>query len=231
LLGLALTAAATAMPSLTNTVDASGETIDKLSTTVVSKTPDGDRIQWTAGPNLPIPEETTKELEYTHGVNRVYKDPLGNDVIVFAFHWTSATAVKGYHHPDVCLPGRGWKVTSQSVEPVTTPGGRTVPVTYREFRRDDADLSVAYWTQEGRRIWTDRDEVEAFSFLYPFRWVGERLKPRRADDVDDRLVFWCYRGQYFTGGKTRLLGFVGGLADEVYRVCPWADPADSAKSR
>jgi exosortase len=235
--GLALSLGAFALPNLTQS-SPTDDPMHLLAPAVDSPSPDGGTVRWKAGDDIPIPDNLTQELTYTHGVNRTYKEPYGDDVTIFAFHWTSATAVKGYHHPDICLPGHGWEVTVRTTEPVVTPGGRRLPVTYREVvqKRPDKKMAVAYWTQEGRRIWTDADETAAFSFQYPFLWVRERLKPKHSDDVDDRLVVWCFAPWWATtpAGKDRFLGFVGALADDVYRVCPWADPApatDAANKR
>jgi exosortase len=235
LLGLALAAAAYALPSLANPVDAAAESIDHIAPVIESPAPDGGPVRWKARDDIPIPDELANKLTYTRGVNRVYKEPYGDTVTVFAFHWTSATAVKGYHHPDICMPSQGLVERVRSTEPVVTPGGRTVPVTYREYVPVKEDLAIAYWTQEGRRVWTDADEATVFSFRYPFLWVRDRLATRRGGDVDDRLQFWCY-ARWVTNAreKDRFLRFVGALADDVYRVCPWADPGpatDAANKR
>jgi exosortase len=238
LVGLALSAAVFALPGLAKSV--LGEPIDRLAPVIESRTPDGGVVRWKAGPDIPIEEGVTDQLTYTHGVRRNYKEPYGDELTVYAFHWTSATAVKGYHHPDICLPGQGWELKVRSTEPVVTPGGRSLPITYREVVRQGRQgpemMAVGYWTQEGRRVWTDADEVAAFSFQYPFLWVRERLKRRPAGEVDDRIQVTCYAPWWATtsAGKDKFLRFVGALADDVYRVCPWADPGpatDAASKR
>lgn len=230
-IGLALTVAATFSPRLTT--DAAGETIDRIPPAIDARTADGDLIHWTAKADIPIPEELQKELSYTFGWNRHYKDVIGTEVVVFAFQWNSAASVTGYHHPDICLPSRGYEPVSKGVEPVRLKAGTTLPVTYRDFRQDRNRLAVAYWTQEGRRVWTEADETAAFSFRYPFTWIRERFKPRPPGEVDDRLVVWCFAVDWTTApsGKARYLEFISALADAVYEACPWAAPRDSASSR
>jgi hypothetical protein len=235
-IGLALTLGVFALPGLVHSADTAENPFGLLASSLDTLTPEGDLERWKAGKDIPISDDLAKQLTFTHGVNRIYKDVVGNEVLVFAFHWTSATAVTGYHHPDICMPGHGLEALIRETEKVRTLGGRPLPVTFRYYEKGRENMSLAYWTQEGRKVWTDADEAAAFSFQYPFLWVRERLTPRPAGDLDDRLVVWCYAQWWASkpGGKDRFLRFVGALADDLYRVCPWADPGpmtDDASKR
>jgi exosortase len=151
---------------------------------------------------------------------------LGHDGHAFLMHWRSANGVRDYHHPDVCWPSRGFKLVTQGTEPLVTPAGRTIRVTYREFRRDSERHLIIYWTQEGRRVWTEADERTAISPLFPAYWLARRLSDPAGTTNDDRLVVLVgmptWDGARF--GKAELFDLTGRLADEVYAVCPWADP-------
>jgi exosortase len=235
-IGLALTLSVFTLPGLVHSAGTAENPFDHLAPSLSTTTPEGDLERWKAGTDIPISDDLAKQLTFTHGVNRTYKDVVGNEVLVFVFHWTSATAVTGYHHPDICMPSHGLEALIRETERVRTPGGRPLPVTFRYYEKGRENVSLAYWTQEGRKVWTDVDEAAAFSFQYPFLWVRERLTPRSAGDLDDRLVVWCYAQWWASkpGGKDRFLRFVGALADDLYRVCPWADPGpatDAASKR
>jgi hypothetical protein len=176
---------------------------------------------------LPVPEEVRELLTPDAIWHRVYRDgALGYEVQAWVIFWTSRNMVKGYHHPDVCWPNRGFAMTERRIEAVSTPGGRTVPLTYREFVRDKDRQVVVYWTQEGRRIWTEADERDALSPVFPLKWIGRRLDRPDPTETDDRIVvlvgMTTWDGARF--GRGELLDLTGKLADEVYRACPWADP-------
>jgi EpsI family protein len=184
--------------------------------------------EWTAGPDQPFDPDVARTLGNDHGLHRVYSR-LGNEAHVWVMHWRSANSVRDYHHPDVCWPNRGFALAERRVEPVVTPGGRTVPLTYREFVHGKDRMVVLYWTQEGRRIWTDADERDAISPVFPMKWIARRLDRPDQDECDDRLqvaiVMNTWDGAKF--GRAELLELTRKLAGAMYQTCPWAEPTDN----
>jgi exosortase len=158
-------------------------------------------------------------------LHRIYTR-LGYEAHVWVMHWESANGVRDYHHPDVCWPNRGFVMQDRRIEPIVTPAGRHVPLTYREFSRGKDRQVVVYWTQEGRRIWTSADEQDAISPIFPLKWIAKRVASTDPTDTDDRLAvlvgMQIWEGATF--GQNELFELTGKLADEVYRICPWADP-------
>jgi exosortase len=184
--------------------------------------------EWTAR-DLPIDEEIPQILRYNACTFRAYRNKLGYESYVWVIYWSTAKAVKDYHHPDVCMPNRGSDPLTQAQLTLTTPGGRTLPLAFREFQQRNTGNKqiLVYWTQEGRSIWTPADEAIAKDqFSYPFKWIVKRTGERPADSFDDRIVVLIGTPSWGAGDgpKAALLDFSGRLADELYRVCPWADP-------
>ena len=183
---------------------------------------------WTAR-DLPIDDEIPQILGYNQCTFRAYRNKLGYETYVWVIYWSTSKSVKSYHHPDICMPNRGSDPLAKAELTHTSPGGRTLPLSFREFQRrnvGDKQLLV-YWTQEGRTIWTPADEAEARDqFRYPFTWIAKRTGERPADAFDDRIVVLIGTPSWGNGDgpKAALLEFSGRLADELYRVCPWADP-------
>jgi exosortase len=180
--------------------------------------------EWT-GEDLPIDPELTNALRYNEAIFRRYRNRLGFDMTVWVMYWSTAKAVKGYHHPDVCMPNHGQEIAVKEQRTMRSPAGSTVPITYREFTSSRAGRTrVMYWTQEGRYFWTPDDETAAFEMVYPFRWIERRLGVRAADEFDDRLIVLI--GTPVAGDKDGSLAndFAGRLADSLYETCPWAKP-------
>ncbi|CAN5347476.1 hypothetical protein BH11PLA2_BH11PLA2_41230 [soil metagenome] len=162
-------------------------------------------------------------------LNRTYYSKGGDRAELWLFYWQSSMVVKDYHHPDTCNQLQGFTTLSRSIEPVITPGGRRIPLTYRKIERDGNQMIIVYWTQEGRRLWTDREEAIAKSFFFPLVWTTERLQQgRRDDDSDDRLQAYMslplmkHRSEEVQ--KAALFELAALVADEMYKLCPWADP-------
>jgi len=158
-----------------------------------------------------------------------YTAASGERATAWLIYWKSAMVVKDYHSPDVCNSKHGDVVTIRETHEIVTPKGRRIPLTYREVANNGHNKLVVYWTQEGRRIWTDADEARCASFVFPFAWMSDRLtRQRNADEGDDRLVVYIamplFKNRSVAAQGAVLQDLAGRLADELYEVCPWADP-------
>jgi EpsI family protein len=180
--------------------------------------------RWKGG-DAPIPEYVPTTLTYDTAVHRVYRDPVGYDVHVWVVFWSSQKMVRGYHHPDICIPNKGMEGTAaREVVPVPVPSGGTVPVTLRVYAGEKHRQLILYWTQEGRRVWTEEDERAAQLTGDSHDWLGERLFRRTSPAATGRLVVLLGTPTWGDGAAIRdqTLELAGLLADAVYRVCPWA---------
>jgi len=190
--------------------------------------------RWTAT-DLPVPDDVAATLGATSITRRVYSE-LGYDVHVWVMFWPSTTWwERGYHHPDVCWPNRGFNLTRRDTVDIPMGAG-TIPVTVREFahkskvpakagRETDQQL-ILYWTQENRRIWSEEDEQRAQGIGYSHVWIGERLFFRDQNASTARLVVLLGTPMWGDGAMIRrqTLELAGQVAEELYRVCPWANP-------
>jgi EpsI family protein len=180
------------------------------------------------GTDVPVPDEIRAMLTPDAIVHRQYRD-LGYEVTVWVIYWSSRNMVKGYHHPDVCWRNRGFRQVSRDLVPVAAGGG-SVPVTVREFARGPDQPSsrqlILYWTQEGRRVWSEEDERRVQAAGDSHDWLGERLFRRDRVAATGRIVVLIGTPVWDDGSAIRgqTLDFAGRLADEVYRACPWAAP-------
>ena len=177
-----------------------------------------------AGEDAPIPESVREMLTFDAATYRVYRD-LGYEAHAWVIYWSSRNMVKGYHHPDVCWPKKGYRMTARTVEPVRTAGG-TVPVTVREFARGRDRQLILYWTQEGRRVWTEDDEHAVQIAGDSHDWLGERLFRREAPQATGRLAVLVATPTWGDGAaiRSRTLELTRLLAAAVYDACPWAAP-------
>ena len=124
------------------------------------------------------------------------------------------------------MPNHGNELVEYDETSTVTKDGRKIPITYREFSKGKERQLIAYWTQEGRDFWTPEDDRAAFNMTFPFRWIAKRMGERPNDASDDRIVVLIGTKTWGTNAvpKQSLLTIAGDMADELYRVCPWADP-------
>ncbi|MFL5338840.1 MAG: exosortase C-terminal domain/associated protein EpsI [Gemmataceae bacterium] len=185
------------------------------------------RIDDWQGEDVPIPTDIAAMLTCDRAVQRIYRNPLGQEVHVWVIFWAGAGSVRGYHHPDVCWPNRGWSVTGDTHSLPIGRGSHTIPVTLRRYARGQRRQLVLYWTQEGRRIWTDVDEEAALLEGTPrHRWLRERLSG--APLVQSGRLAVLIGGDLWGNSEYAehsVRNFAESFASNFYCVLPWADPA------
>ncbi len=178
------------------------------------------------GKDLPIPDSIQDVLTYDRALCRLYRDEDGLEVQVWVLYWQASNAILGYHHPDVCLQNRGWTQFTRGHQQLEISAGRTIEASTRQYRRERDTQNVIYWTQEGRKIWTDAEESAADRSGPGLAWIGERLV-LNPPEVSARLTVMIVSDAWWTKnerGKRLLAVFSNQLAAELFRVCPWATP-------
>lgn len=176
-----------------------------------------------------IPHFVAELLTFDKAILRKYRNDLGREVDVWVIYWSSQSMVKGYHHPDICVQNRGYTLRDRDRKPMTTAGGSEVPLTIREFvsgRDKSQRMLVLYWTQEGRHIWTEEDELSAQSTGDSHTWLSDRLFAGPETQATGRIVVLVSTSISGNGTSIRqdTLDFTRRLADSLYELCPWAKP-------
>jgi EpsI family protein len=179
------------------------------------------------GEDVPIDPVVLTTLGGDNVVHRVYRNPAGQQVHVWAIHWSSASAIKDYiHHPDVCWPNQGWSVVGEDRRPVPLSPPASLSMTVRYFERGGRRQVIGYWIQDGARVWTDQEERRAVSGWPSQRWALDRLLSRAPQRRTPRLVALVGADSWGAAGyaERAVEEFAGQFATELYRICPWALP-------
>ncbi len=180
--------------------------------------------EWVEVARPPVPPHVADLLQADAIVHREYRNPLGRSATVWVIYWTSAHAVRGYHHPDVCLPNVGYRETSRGVVTISPDGGGELPVTSRTLTGASGDLYVLYWTQTGRRVWGPADEAEAQAGLQLDHLLSRATASwtEPPPEPAGRLVVLIGSPHPTDFGRGEVEAFARAVADDVYRVCPSA---------
>jgi EpsI family protein len=177
------------------------------------------------GQDMPIADSIRDMLTPDQILHRSYRDSLGHSWEVWIIFWSSPAMVKGYHHPDVCWPNRGFDCLNRHRIVLTLRAGQ-LTVTERLFSKGSQRYMIWYWTQEGQQVWTEADERRVQLLGDSHDWVLERLWYHHPPQVRGRLTVWVGTPLW---GHLSLLEesshqFLGQLAEHLYQLCPWAYP-------
>lgn len=183
--------------------------------------------QWKSE-DITIPDSIKAELTFDKAIWRSYQDPIGNQIDVWVIYWQANTAIRGYHHPDICFPNRGFNRIRTALHPIELVDGTVVPVTVRHFERDRERARVSYWTQEGTHVFTKEDETNASQGSPVEKWLlWLREWPSGTPPQTSARLSVLIRAEHRGRGdrSDRLLDeFTRNFAEELYRICIWAKP-------
>lgn len=178
------------------------------------------------GQEIAVPDEVRGMLAFDCASHRVYRDGIGQELHAWVIFWSGPGSVRGYHHPDVCWPNRGWTVVDKRMEQIRLGPAVAIPATLRRYENNGRRQVLCYWTQEGGRIWTDADEEAAYLEGTPgHRWILERLSGK-SGPRSGRLAVLIGADLWGAGSyaEKSLLEFSRQFAAEMYRLMPWANP-------
>ena len=174
---------------------------------------------WADCIDFPVEQEMHDQLHDSTSFHRLYRNDIGQKVIVWVVGWDSSSQMLGYHHPDVCLPGAGFTEKRRWVETVTLNNGLIMNLTARQMQTPNGDLGVLYWSQEGNRVWTDDDETNASKLL------GHGALVQRSKDLvegkpplkpERRLMVNMATTHTTKAGFVELAGFAKSLAEALH---------------
>lgn len=172
-----------------------------------------------------VDKEISQVLGADQIIRRVYSNPIGHQVHVWVMYWPASSLVKRGHHPEVCLPNRGFKPVSKSVEHLKIGDRQQIVLIEQLFRRENQDQMLHYWTQDGHHFVTE-EEVAQQNQLSTSEWILKQFRTTSQQDQVPRigiLIGMPATGPLETTRKT-LTKFTVAFARELYNTCPWAVP-------
>jgi hypothetical protein len=107
-------------------------------------------------------------------LNRVYKNQLGDEVIVNVGIWTKYN--RGIPHaPDHCYPMAGWEIARRGKAMISSRPERPFRVKQFIFQRGTSRIAVACWVHLGDHVIIDSEEIRPM--LQRLRQTGGKLPP------------------------------------------------------
>lgn len=180
-----------------------------------------------SGEDIPVDELTAEELMCDQIVHRDYRNSVGEEIRVWVMYWGNAATTAHMHHPDICYPFRGWKVTTSRLKPIELAAGGRLPISMRHYAKPEAQQLLFFWTQNGPEVLPDgvekAEEFSGHSWLLDLFRHGHR--PTDSGARISVLIGTRTRGSV-EAGESLLRDFTTRFADTLYSVCPRSRPSD-----
>ncbi|WP_397570701.1 exosortase C-terminal domain/associated protein EpsI [Schlesneria sp. T3-172] len=114
------------------------------------------------GTDLPVDEDVAIILNADSSINRNYKNPNGNSVILHASAWVRPETVASVapHSPKICYTNAGWRIVTERTVQCTAPSG-SWPMCVLLLDRDGERCVVGYWYQIGHATFNTASEARS----------------------------------------------------------------------
>jgi EpsI family protein len=154
---------------------------------------------WSSSSDMPIEQRFLDLLRPDDYVNRVYEQPgVSSQLGLFVAYFKTQRTGFNPHSPQNCLPGAGWKSISLALAPlITGAGDQRVDVNQYVVQKDNAQLAVIYWFQQGRHSFTN--EIVAQFYAIP-----ELMLHGRTDNSLIRVIVPVTNGTVEQSTKTAM---------------------------
>ena len=110
------------------------------------------------GRDEPVDERVLTVTRVDAMLNRVYRNHLGDTVVVNLGVWTRYD-MGIPHKPDLCYPSAGWEVVSRRLLDVPVGGQESKTIKQFVFQRGTSRIAVAFWAQIGDHTITDSEQI------------------------------------------------------------------------
>ncbi|MFO0808506.1 MAG: EpsI family protein [Gemmataceae bacterium] len=179
---------------------------------------------WTSR-EIPIDPMVAEMLKCDELLYRVYTNRVGQDVHVYVMFWATPASTAHMHHPDICWPYRGFQPVEKHVRPVPYSGGSaSIPISVRMYARGNERQMVFYWSQNANVLMPDGKELS--ENVSEYAWLVSMLQGRQSLQRVARMSV-LLATELATSPEQQektMEGLAGGLADALYKQCPWARP-------
>lgn len=106
------------------------------------------------GEELPPNPETFPDAGAEDSVARIYRNPAGEMVSVYAAVWLEYH-IRTPHLPTACYGGSGHRIITENRSQLQAADQSSVPVRHLLLERDGQQVCVLYWYQLGDRVFFD----------------------------------------------------------------------------
>jgi EpsI family protein len=136
---------------------------------------------WTAE-DIPIEPRLVAVAHVDEYLNRVYRQPLAEDVGLYIGYYKSQRAGDSVHSPKNCLPGAGWQpINSSRIMLPLLPGAALAPVNLYTVENEHQRFVVLYWYQSHGRI-------VASEYRAKFYTIRDAIQLNRTDSTLVRIT-------------------------------------------
>jgi EpsI family protein len=133
-----------------------------------------DEVGDFVGRDEPLDKRLVRGAEAATMINRVYRNRVGDAVIVNLGVWTQYKKVIP-HAPEICYTMAGWEIASRRDMEVPTGSGKKARIKQFIFQNGTKRIAVAFWVHLDDEIFAEGENVRRAR--QRLRGTGDKLPP------------------------------------------------------
>lgn len=155
-------------------------------------------------------EEVAGASEYYYGD---FIAPSGKSVNLYISYYKDQKQGVAPHSPTVCIPGDGWKITSDEPVALTNKKGVDVTVSRLVMNKGEQTTIAYYWLKQGENVFSQQ-------FMARLDLIRFAFTENRADAALVRMVTRVADNETVKDADTRLQDMGAGLLDVISEYVP-----------
>ena len=168
--------------------------------------------QWKAHESrLPVSvEETAGASDY---YNATFTSPEAKQINLYISYYADQKLGPAPHSPTICIPGAGWKITSNKPYLIKTKYGSTIKITRLIITKGEHTIITYFWLKQGSKIFDQQYMARLDLILFA-------IKENRADAALLRMVSEVGSNETIEDTDARMQNMASELLDVISDYVP-----------
>lgn len=168
--------------------------------------------KWRANENR-LPASVVESAAASDYYNGTFTSPEGKVINLYVAYYADQKLGPAPHSPEVCIPGDGWKITSNKPFLLNDKKGGSIEVNRLIITKGDHTIVTYYWLKQGKKIFLQQYMARLDLILFA-------IKENRADAALIRMVSEVRSNEKIEDTDTRMQEMATELLDVISDYVP-----------
>ncbi len=168
--------------------------------------------KWRANENR-LPASVVESAAASDYYNGTFTSPEGKVINLYVAYYADQKLGPAPHSPELCIPGDGWKITSNKPFLLNDKKGGSIEVNRLIITKGDHTIVTYYWLKQGKKIFLQQYMARLDLILFA-------IKENRADAALIRMVSEVRSNEKIEDTDTRMQEMATELLDVISDYVP-----------
>lgn len=168
--------------------------------------------KWQANENR-LPASVVESAAASDYYNGTYTSPEGKEINLYISYYADQKLGPAPHSPELCIPGDGWKITSNKPFLLKDKKGDSIEINRLIITKGDHTIVTYYWLKQGKNIFRQQ-------YMARLDLIWFAIKENRADAALIRMVSEVGSNEKIEDTDARMQQMAAELLDVISDYVP-----------